>query len=463
MDIIQRERASDPSLYSPNEMNPKTKFGLPQKVVFCKKCVMSNQRPNSEQEYAHTIKTVKKSLNISPDGICDACRFAESKKKTINWEERDRELRDLCDRHRSKDGSYDCIVPGSGGKDSFYAAHVLKYKYGMNPLTCTWAPHMYTDWGWRNLQRWIHAGFDNELFTPNGRVHRLLTRLAVENLFHPFQPFIFGQKFLAPKIALRHKVKLVFFGENEAEYGNPISDNSSAKRDWSYFASSNLSNVYVGGVSVQDLKKQFAITENDLVQYLPCNPEEIEKAGVEVHYTGYYMKWHPQANYYYAVEHGGFEPCPERMPGTYTKYVAIDDKMEDFNYYTTGIKYGLGWTSYIAAHEIRSGDLTREEGIALVKKYDLEFPKRFEQDFLNYISIDPKQFPEAHKMFEQPKVDHDYFMDLHDRFRSPHIWKKENGQWKLRHTVWGEAEEANIDITRAQGVTEWEGNKGKMS
>ena len=78
----------------------------------------------------------------------------------------------LLDKHRSKDGSYDCLVPGSGGKDSVYAAHVLKYKYKMNPLTVTWAPHLYTDVGWRNMQAWIHTGgFDNYLFTPNGRVH----------------------------------------------------------------------------------------------------------------------------------------------------------------------------------------------------------------------------------------------------------------------------------------------------
>ncbi len=136
-------------------------------------------------------------------------------------EERERALISLCDKYRSRNGAYDCIVPGSGGKDSFYASYLLKYKYGMNPLTVTWAPHIYTDWGWKNFQSWIHAGFDNVLQTPNGRVHRLLTRLAVENLFHPFQPFILGQKQIAPKFSALYGIPLVFYGENEAEYGNP--------------------------------------------------------------------------------------------------------------------------------------------------------------------------------------------------------------------------------------------------
>ena len=163
-----------------------TRYGLPLKVGFCRHCVISNQRPNSAVEYAHTKDSKKKTINFDADGVCDACRLGEQKHGSIDWSERELRLRELCDRHRKTDGSYDCVVPGSGGKDSFYAAHMLKYKYGMHPLTVTWAPHVYTDWGWRNFEAWIHAGFDNFLCTPNGRVHRLVTRLAVENLFHPF-------------------------------------------------------------------------------------------------------------------------------------------------------------------------------------------------------------------------------------------------------------------------------------
>ncbi len=460
MDKYPETTKIDMNLYDENNPNLKSMFGLPEKVIFCKKCVISNQRPNSEIEYAHTRNTIKRTINIDSNGICDACRFAEEKKKKINWEERDRELKDLCDRYRSNDGSYDCIVPGSGGKDSFVSSHVLKYKYGMHPLTITWAPHMYTEWGWRNFQKWIHSGFDNFLCTPNSRVHQLLTRLAVENLFHPFQPFIFGQKFLAPRLALLHNVKLVFFGENEAEYGNPLSDNESSKRDWSYFTSEDQSKINLGGVSITELKEEFGLNDNDLSQYLPCNPQKIKDAGIEVHYTGYYMKWHPQSNYYYAVDHGDFEVCPERMPGTYSKYCSVDDKMEDFNYYTTGIKYGLGWTSYVAAHEIRSGDITREEGISLVKRFDLEFPERFLDDFLQYISIDSNELPQAASQFEKPIVNREYFLHLHDRFRSPHLWKKENGEWRLRHTVWEDAEKDGVDLA-TQGAHDWIGNSMK--
>ena len=429
----------DLSKFQVEEEHAEVKYGLPREVKFCRSCVVSNQRPNSAVEYQHTIESKKATINFDSNDICDACRVAEQK-RSINWEDRERELRELCDRFRSNDGSYDCLVPGSGGKDSFYAAHMLKYKYGMHPLTVTWAPHVYTEWGWKNFEAWIHAGFDNYLHTPNGRIHRLLTRLAVEKLFHPFQPFIIGQKALAPKIAAVMNIPLVFYGENEAEYGNPIKDTSSAKRDWKYFTAEDKSKIYLGGTSVADLAEYYGMHANDLQPYLPVNPEDAEKKKIEVHYMGYYLKWHPQSCYYYAVEHGGFQASPERTPGTYSKYNSIDDRIDDFHYYTTYIKFGIGRATYDAAQEVRSGDITRDEGVALIKRFDGEFPDRFADEIFRYLSLPEKEFPEASRMFEQPIMDRAYFDALTDQFRSPHLWRYDNGEWKLRHTVWSDDE-----------------------
>jgi N-acetyl sugar amidotransferase len=436
MNIIKYPGSIDLAPFAIDNEDPTARYGLPTTVQYCKKCVISNQRPNSAVEYTHTKATQKKTIHFDENGVCDACNFAEKKHNTIDWESRDKQLRELCDRHRSKDGSYDCILPGSGGKDSFYASHILRTKYGMHPLTVTWAPHVYTEWGWRNFQRWIHAGHDNLLMTPNGSVHRLLTRLAVDNLFHPFQAFMFGQKSLAPKMALLHKIPLVFYGENEAEYGNPIGDTDSAKRDWSYFTAADQSKVSLGGVSVPNLKEHFGVEHQDLLPYLPADPHKIEEQKVEVHYLGYYLKWHPQSCYYYAVEHGGFEASPERTPGTYSKYNSIDDRIDDFHYYTTGVKFGLGRASYDAAQEIRSKDITRDEGVALVKRFDHEYPERFADEIFQYLSIPASEFPNASRMFEQPTMSREYFAALADTFRSPHLWTWTSGTWQQRHAVW---------------------------
>ena len=410
-------------------------YGLPREVRFCRRCVVSNQRPNSAVEFQHTAQTKKATIGFDQEGVCDACRLTEAKRGKIDWALRDKELRALCDRFRRNDGHYDCLVPGSGGKDSFYAAHKLKYVYGMHPLTVTWAPHLYTDWGWKNHQAWIHAGFDNYLCTPNGRSHRLLTRLAVDNLFHPFQAFMLGQKSLAPKMALLFNLPLVFYGENEAEYGNPIGDAATAQRDYKYFVTADPSDVYFGGTSVKDLTTRYKLDKVDLEPYMPADPNRLAEKKVEVHYLGYYLKWHPQACYYCAVENGGFQASPERTPGTYSKYNSIDDKIDDFHYYTTYVKFGIGRATYDAAQEIRSGDINRDEGVALVKRFDGEFPERFAEEIFRYLSITPKEFPGVDKEFETPIMTRASFMALADKFRSPHLWKKEGGDWKLRHQV----------------------------
>ena len=431
-----RPEPVDLAPFAPGATSPHALYGLPPEVRFCRTCVISNQRPNSAVEYEHRRDTRKATIHFNDDGVCDACKVAERKRTTIDWDARRAELAELCDRYRRDDGRYDCLVPGSGGKDSFYAAWMLRHEFGMHPLTVTWAPHVHTEWGWKNFQAWIHAGFDNALYTPNGRVHRLLTRLAVENLLHPFQPFIVGQKALAPRFAALNGIELVFYGEDEAEYGNPIVDTTTAERDWSYFTAGDPHDVHLGGTSVADLIEQLGVEKVDLNPYVPADPRQLVEDRVRVHYLGYYLRWHPQSCYYFAVEHGGFEAAPERTPGTYSKYNSIDDRIDDLHFYTYHAKFGIGRATYDAAQEIRSGDITREEGVALVRRFDGEFPARFADELFAYLSLPEAQFPVASRAFEQPVVDRAYFDALVDRFRSPHLWQHDDGQWSLRNAVW---------------------------
>lgn len=398
----------------------KTKYGLPEKVLFCKKCVISNQRPSSTVEIKHSSKNKKETINFGADRVCDACRFAEYKETKIDWQKREKELIKLCNKFRRKDGSYDCIVPGSGGKDSGFTAHILKYKYGMNPLTVTWAPHMYTDIGRRNFESWINiGGFDNILFTPNGRVHRLLTRLAFENLLHPFQPFIIGQKNIAPKFAVQYEIPLIFYGENQAEYGNRIEENDIPTMKTDFFAHDvKIEDLFLGGVRASDLikDKEKKVSLNDLNPYLPVSAKEIKKLGVEVHFLSYYLRWDSQECFYYSAKHTGFEANTERTEGSYSKYSSIDDKIDPFHYFTTLMKFGIGRATYDAAQEIRNKKITREEGVALVRRFDQEFPKKYFREFLEYIDLSEEKF-----------------WEIINKGRSPHLWEKKNGEWALKY------------------------------
>lgn len=397
---------------------PLSFYGLPSEVKFCSKCVISNQRPRSVIEFKNK-NNKKKGIEIKSD-ICSACKYHGQKNNEIDWLKRESELIKILNKYRRKDG-YDCVVPGSGGKDSGYTAHILKYKYGMNPLTVTWAPHLYTDVGWKNLINWSHVGgLDNLLFTPNGKLHRYLTKIAFQNLLHPFQPFIIGQRMIGPKIASKFKIPLVIYGENSAEYGNNISENKSPLMDVNFFSTSNNKNLTFGKTNLKNIVSNKKFSYNDFEPYLPLNHDEIKKNKTKVFYLGYFLKWDPQENYYYAAQNTGYKVNKERTQGSYSKYSSIDDKIDYFHYYTTFIKFGLGRASYDASQEIRNEKITRDEGIKLVKDYDSEFPYNYFQSFLDYLNISESQF-----------------FKIVDKFRSPHLWSKnKKGEWDLKYAVY---------------------------
>ena len=397
----------------------KKTLGLPEEVIFCKKCVISNQRPSSSIEFKNHQGEKKQVIHFDENNVCSACRYHEEKEMNIDWEERERNLVSLLDSFKRSDGGYDVIVPGSGGKDSAFTAHVLKYKYGMNPLTVTWAPHLYTEIGFKNFQNWMHVGgLDNILYTPNGVLHRELTRNAFLNLLHPFQPFIIGQRIIGPAMAKKFGVKLVMYGENQAEYGNAIEENKNALMNMDFFSSDNPEELLFGGIKLKEYIKGGKYTLNDFAPYIAPDRKDLIEAGVEVHYLGYYLKWDPQECYYYSVENTGFESNPVRTEGTYSKYSSIDDKIDPFHYFTTLIKFGLGRCSYDAAQEVRNEKITRDEAIYLVKKYDQEFPEKFFPEFLEYLSISE-----------------DDFWETVESFRSEHIWTKKDNSWVLKEEI----------------------------
>ncbi len=387
-------------------------------VIFCKKCVESNQRFVSSIQHLDNSKSYKLRTNFNDDNICNACLYFEKKPK-IDWKKREKELFKICDKYRKNDGNYDVLIPGSGGKDSVWVSHLMKHKFKMNPLTVTWAPHMYTDIGWKNFQNWIHSGFDNYLFTPNPIIHRKLTRLAFENLLHPFQPFAMGQMYFPAKIAAERNINLIMYGDAQAEKaGDGDLHNEGASINPSLFTYENKNDLFFGGVKYRDIKKM-GISDLDLKPYLPLEKKVLEKLDITTLVLPYYINQNPQDNFYFAVEKSNFTPNSKRTDGSYTKYTSIDDKIDDLHHYTWFIKTGRGRCTEDAALEIRNNIIDRDEAISLVKQYDGEFPKTYFKDILEYLGINEKKFHE-----------------IIDKFRPEHLWKKENGKWILKKAVW---------------------------
>jgi len=410
-------------------MKKENKFGLPSKIKYCSKCNVINQRPTSTNEYLHDKFTKQIPIEFDENNVCYACKTVEKKwDGKIDWREREKELIELCKKYKNFKGPYNCIVGGSGGKDSAFQAHVLKYKYGMKPLTVTWAPHIYTDIGWKNHRRWIDiGGFDNYLFTPNGKIHRHLTRRALINILHPFQPFILGQKSFVPQMAHLFKIPLIFYGETPSDYGTKLGNSkqfsNNVKDSHPGFTLDPVSSIKtvdikLGGDPISyHLDQGFSL--DDFQPYLPLDINKINESKIETRFLGYYLKWVPQENFYYAVENTGFEVNDKRIDGTYQKYQSIDDKTDGFFYYTAYIKFGCGRTMYDSSQEVRNGHITKDEGLGLIKQFDGEFPQTYEKEFLDYVSMTREEFD-----------------NLCDQFRPEHIWTKKSNRWELKKTPW---------------------------
>ncbi len=394
-------------------------YGLPENVQHCKSCLMTNQKPLSVNETKSKKSAAKAGMKINKAGICDACLYSQKKKEQIDWKNREKLLLAKLDKFRRLDGQYDCIVSGSGGKDSIMVSHLLKYKYGMHPLTITYAPLLYTEVGMRNMQNWINVGgFDNILFSPNGRVSGLLAREALINLFHPLQPFKFGLKQYASKMALKFNIDLVMYGEPWAEYGSSTPEAADLPDFQSGWYINDDKDLFISGISIERLKEKLELTHNDLAPYIPLRSDELQGRKLTVENLGWYIPWDPQEAYYFAVDHCAFEADDQRTDGTYGKYASIDDKFESLHYYCHYIKFGIGRTRFDASHEIRNGHLTREEGISLAAQYEGEFPSRYHKDCLAFMDISE-----------------DEFSAITDGARSPHLWELTNGKWILKQEL----------------------------
>ena len=208
------------------------------------------------------------------------------------------------------------------------------------------------------------------------------------------------------------------YGENgEVEYGGDMKNAYKPTRDIA-----DHDEHYFSGLPPEFWQKH-GLTMKDLKPFMAPSYESIKKNNTEIHFYSYYKFWDPQENFYYCREHTGFTPNTERSQGTYSKYASLDDQIDGFHYYLGYIKFGIGRATSDTAHEIRDDKITRDEGIALVKRYDHEFPDRYFKEFLEYCNVTQEEVTE-----------------VVDSWRSDHIWQKVGDEWELKHPIWKESD-----------------------
>jgi len=346
-------------------------------------------------------------------GICNACVNAEQKRKT-DWAARREEFVQLLEPHRSKDGRWDCVVPWSGGKDSSAIAYKLKHEFGMNPVLVTFSPLLPTEVGNHNREALIQLGFDHLFFRPDQRVHRKLARrFFIERGNHKVA-WDAGINAIPVQVAVKFGIHLVFYAEHgESEYGGKVLKEESKKmRDCAEVLEHQIGDDPRNWTDDE-------ITVKDLNPYLYPSVEEVKRVGVNALYFSYFFKWSSYENYLFIKDKYDFRTCPRgRTQGTFTYFDSLDDKADDLYYYMQFIKFGFGRAVRDASRMIQNKQLSRGEGLESARKYDHEFPEEYLPEMLEYLGID-----------------RDELMRIIDKHRNPEIWKKDNGEWKLRYPL----------------------------
>ena len=339
--------------------------------------------------------------------------WAETK-KTLDWSCREKELVELLDEYRSNDGSFDCIVPVSGGKDGSYVAYNLKHKYGMNPLSVTINPALPTELGQRNLQNFIKSGYPHVALSPSESAMRTLNRFGFLEIGFPYFGW-FSAVTLAPmEIAARFGCELVFYGEDgEVEYGGASAKQSTPYRDLAFMEKIYLENGHKSVISASGQPAE-ELQFFQIPDALRPRIESLKRLN-----WSYFENWDPYRNYLTAKAHCGLEDAEGSNTGTFTNFAQNDQFLYALHTYLMYLKFGFGRANQDACIEIRRGAMSREQGVELVRLYDGHYPGEFEDVYLEY--------------FEMSR---DEFLGVLRKWANPHLFDEtEPGIWKAKFTI----------------------------
>lgn len=359
------------------------------------------------------MPTSRPRVVFADDGECNACKNAKEK-KDIDWDARRKEFIKIIEQYKSQNNYYDCIVPWSGGKDSSAIAYKLKFEFGLNPLLVTFSPLIPNEVAVHNREEMLKAGFDSVLIRPNQKVAQHLSRRFFKERGHPKVAWDAGINAATVRIAVSHKIPLVFYAEHgESEYGGRVLSEEHKKiRDLAEVLEHQI------GDDPQNWTDDI-VTEKDLIQYVYPDLEEVEKVGLKAMYFSYFFPWSMYDNYQYIKEKIDFRTHPNgRTDGTFTNFDSLDDKIDNVYYYMQYVKFGFGRATRDASRLIQLGVIDRDEGLEYVRKYDHEKPHTHFKESLEYLGLTEKEFEEI--------------VDLH---RNQEIWNKADNDWKLAFEV----------------------------
>lgn len=366
-------------------------------MKFCKRCLYSEIHP----------------LNIIFDevGICSGCRVHEEK-DVLDWSERGEKLKHILKNYQNQSGNnYDCIIPVSGARDSYFIVHTIKNVYGMNPLLVTYNKQYNTDAGVRNLSN-LRTRFNCDIMTltVSPDTVKKITRATLRKAGSIYWHCLAGQTVYPVQMAVKFKVPLIIWGAHQGvDQVGMFSHCDEVEMTRKYRKEHDLM-----GYEAEDLIDDFdGITEEDIRPYLYPDDKELEHVGVRGIYLNNYIRWDSKAQHEKMIREYEYETLAQTR--TFDTYNDVDCyNYSDVHDYIKFLKYGYGKITDHVNREIRLKRLTREQGKDLIRTYSVKTPERFAL-FFEWLGITENSFR--------------YLIDQH---RNSAVWKrKDNWEWEM--------------------------------
>jgi N-acetyl sugar amidotransferase len=382
-------------------------------------------------------------LSIDDDGVCSGCKGYDAFQALTpaDWDRRRQKLDDLLsDTLKNNTSNYDCIIPVSGGKDSYWQTHVMTKRYGLKPLLVTYHGNNYLPEGDYNRDR-MRQVFDADhwVFGPSVAVLKKLNRLCFRKMgdmnWHAHcgivtVPFIIAAKFNIP---------LMIWGETSWDISGMFEPD-----DFVEFSARERHEHFLRGFEWYDLigDERETLTEKDLLWTKYPSDEEILNAGVRGLYLGNYFPWEPNEHWQLVHREYGWQPAAKPFERTYRQFSNLDDRYENgIHDLLKFVKFGYGRASDHACKDIRTGHMSRDEGIAMVRKYDAVVSSDLFY-WLDYVGMTEAEF-----------------WATADTFRDPRVWRIENDHW-VKETIWGEPTAFGPVRLEPDARAAWERNAG---
>ncbi|MBU0467665.1 MAG: N-acetyl sugar amidotransferase [Candidatus Omnitrophica bacterium] len=369
---------------------------------YCKRCLYPENHPLN--------------LTFDADGVCSGCRVHEEKDQ-LDWDNSAKKLEKIFDGYRhSFARNYDCVVPVSGARDSYFIIHIVKNVYKMNPLIVSYNKQYNTRLGIRNLAylRTVF-GCDFMNFTVAPQAVKRLTRSTIKKFGSIYWHCLAGQTVFPVQVAVRFKIPLIVWGVHQGcDQVGMFSHLDEVEMTRKYRKEHDLM-----GYEAEDLiDHNEGIGEKEVLPYIYPHDKELEKVGVRGIYLSNYIRWDSKAQHEKMIDLYGYESMEQAR--TFDTYNDVDCfHYSDIHDYVKYAKWGYGKVTDHACREIRLKRLSREEGIGLVEKYqNKEFSSENLLQFLEWIGMKE-----------------DVFLEAINAQRDSRIWKKEDDQWNLTDSI----------------------------